>query len=81
MKEKETHAHTHTQSLSHDTLLGYTGTKLSTWAEPSVTGRPHAAVKANSREHHPRYTTSNNSELLTNLQSHYGGCFKTREHI
>lgn len=34
--------HAHTVS---NTLLGYTGTKFSTWAEPSVTGRPHAAVK------------------------------------
>lgn len=34
------------------TLLGDTGTRFSMRAEPSVTGRPHAAVKENSRVHH-----------------------------
>lgn len=47
--EQEEHTETVRNAI---TLLGYTGTRFSTWAEPSVTGRPHAVVKENSRVHH-----------------------------
>lgn len=39
------------------------------------------SCEANSKHRHPRPTASNDSELLTNFQSHCGGCFRTRKHI
>lgn len=75
------HVLTHTDIHAHIiTLLGYTGNRFSTWTEPSVTGRPHAAVKANSREHHSLKMLPT-PELLTSLQSHSRGSFNTTEHV
>lgn len=48
-------------------LWGDVGTKFCTWTGPSVTGRPHAAVKASSIL---EYDASNNCELFNNLLSH-----------
>lgn len=48
VEDSQNEMHTLTES---NPLLGSAGTKFPTWTGPSVTGRPHAAVKSNSREH------------------------------